>query len=248
MYNKMSGLEIYIHAFDASVNAIAAMLPMEMSDNFGSYDVEFHTSLPASALTDAFSFTRSLDDLSLSSAPASWPAAGGVFSILNSVYHSQPAFISLKTGTSADSVPVLTDDYLGYIADKELGSQLLVGAFDNVPEIVASLGTDLSYTNIYDAALTGHSFDIPQFTTNNVTGDDSALWVVYSSVFLNAPDRLEAPADGVASPLLQAGDTIVVKLTVSTPDLDQSVNNYHPTGYSPIKPSDRTYKIKIALV
>jgi hypothetical protein len=102
-------------------------------------------------------------------------------------------------------------------------------------------------TNFINNGL-NNSFDIPQFDTAELAGDHSALWVIYSEVFKNHTSRLTAPADKVATPLLQAGDVLVMKLVINTPDLDQTITDYHPSGMSPVKPSPRTYKVRITIV
>ena len=236
-----TGLELYIAAFDCDVSGVAALLPVDLSDNFGSYDACFDTFLSASLLDDALSFTRSGDDLTInSSAPASWTDAS--FSIPHALYNSGTVFLSRTVPQE------LAEDYLGYVANNELGSEFLVGAFDNVPQIIAPIQNSV-VTDAADAALTGHSYDIPQFITADpdIVPDNTALWVVYSEIIRNFSDRLTGAPDSEATPLLQAGDILVVKMVVHTPDVDASIAANGPAGYTPVHPADRTYKIRITL-
>ena len=247
---KMSNLEIYITAFDASMSAVAAELPAELSDNLVTYDATFDTSLNMASVQNAFTFTRNGNDLVLEAQPINFGASNGVFQLISSIYREGSVYYSMKSGDVSGSVPILVDEYLGYIAHHELGSELLVGAFDNVPQIVESLATNEG--NVIDTYINSgldNSFNIPQFDTNEITGDHSALWVIYSEVFNSHRDRLTAPDDDVTTPLLQVGDVLVMKLVIHTPDLDSSITEFGPeSGFTPSKPGPRTYKIRITIV
>jgi hypothetical protein len=256
----MSGnLEIYVSAFDSSLTANAAELPATIVDTFGSYDVVFNTSLPASSM-NMITFTRTGDDLTINSDTFNQSASYQGFSVPGSVFHAigsngDGAYFSVKNGIQAGTAPYLIDDYLGYIAKKELGSQYLVGAFQNVTDIVSPI-SDSVVLDAMSAALANKSYQIPQFMENEITPDDSALWVIYSAVFDDYTDRLTDSADGVTTPLLKAGDVIVIKLTISTPELDSSITAYGPdiiadspgSPFVPVKPADRIYKLRITLV
>jgi hypothetical protein len=148
------------------------------------------------------------------------------------------------------------DDYLGYVAKYELGSQYLVGAFSNPTQIIGAIGTNVVIDSIVYAS-NGHMFEIPSFLGNNSFGDNSALWVLYSSVFANHTDRLTSATDGVRTSLFHSGDVIVVKMTVNTPALDSSITSYSPSisadspsggAFTPSQPPPRIYKIRITLV
>jgi hypothetical protein len=247
---KMSNLEIYITAFDASMSAVAAELPAELSDNLVTFDATFDTSLNMASVQNAFTFIRNGNDLTLEAQQINFAASDGVFHLIRSIYREGSVYYSMKSGDVSGSVPELVDEYLGYIAHHELGSELLVGAFDNVPQIVASLeNNEGDVISTYINASLDNSFNIPQFDTNEETGDHSALWVIYSEVFNAHRDRLTAPDDGVATPLLQVGDVLVMKLVVHTPDLDSSITEFGPeSGFTPSKPGPRTYKIRITIV
>ena len=250
----MSNLEIYITAFDASMTAFAAELPAELSDNLVEFDATFDTSLNMSSVQNAFTFTRNGNDLILEAQPINFQTSEGLFTIAHSIYTSTPAqgtvYYSMNSGEVAGSVPHLVDEYLGYIAQIELGSELLVGAFDNVPQIIQSFDDNQAPTiaNYINISL-DNSFNIPQFDTNQITGDHSALWVIYSEVFNSHRERLTAPDDNVPTPLLQVGDVLVMKLVVHTPELDSSITEFGSiSGFTTNQPGPRTYKLRIKIV
>jgi hypothetical protein len=258
-------LELYISAFDSQVTANAAVLPSTFTGALTSYDVLFTTQISTNLIAPSFMFTKNGDDLSIVSYPIDKTAilndtAG--FSIPNSVFSSigisdnAQVYFSSSSGSSPNSAPVLTDDYLGYIAKYELGSQYLVGAFDNISQIISPLTSDVVLDTMV-TALTGHSFDISSFATSGMTGDYSAIWSAYSLVFDWFPYRISTATDGVPTSLLQTGDTIYVKMTVSTPALDSSIvpnapqiNADMPSSsvFTPSRPSDRVYLIGLVLV
>jgi hypothetical protein len=255
-------MELYISAFDSAVTAAAGMLPEAFSDDIGTYNAVFNTTLPLAAIENSITITRDGGDVSISSSSIDWTKKGN-FSISSSVYHGvgnaesdASAFYSVKNGILADSNPILTDDYLGYIAKYELGSQYLVGAFQNVDDIISGIQTESTYQTIIDNALIGRSFNITQLFNNAETGDNSALWVIYSSIFRNSTERIIDPVDGATTCLLKAGDVLVMKLNVTTPDLDPSITAYGPDiqadspllSFTPTKPAVRSYKIRITLV
>jgi hypothetical protein len=262
-----SPLELYVSAFDSSVIANAGILPTDISDSVGSYDAVFNLNFPYDFMKQVFQFTKKGDDITITCLPIDLgylvDPANGV-DVPNAIFHSlgtsgSPVYFSSSTNPAPDSAPVLTDDYLGYIAKYELGSQYLVGAFDNVSQIISSITNKPVLGNIYGATQP-LTYDISDYLTNNGTDigamNDSALWVVYSAVLQKHPERIAGSTDGVISPLLQAGDVIQVKFTVHTPDLDASIVPNAPQidsalpnpSFTPSRPADRVYMLRFFLV
>ena len=264
---RMTQFELYLNQFNTTIDASAAQLPDTQYDiSLGAYDLVFDTSLSLSTeiateqSLSAFQFMRDGDQLTIRQFPMNF--GGDNFSVQQSVYvqagnTASPNNTALWSGASAPRV--LVEEYLAYIALKELGSANLVGAFDNYQTVYDSVD-DSIVKNAINAALgqgiaASEPYIIPSFIDNtSVAGDSSPIWNVYSYVLENFTSRLTNAEEGMWTNFLQAGDILDIKVTVSTPALDSSIAdaNGDPVNgnksHTPIHPEDRVYLVKIHII
>ena len=255
-----NNIRVYIKAFETDLTATAATVPTEMPDSFV-YDVEFDTVLNVN--NDMFQFK--VDDtqpekLTIQCQPVTdWDSFR--FNVAESVYvgagTGKTAYFSL---TSGFSTAYLMDEYISYLAFQLLGSQYLAGAFDNIPELQASImdkdvngNQDTSVKANINTALASRTIEIDNYYhshrdasgnihTNDNALDDSALSQVFYSVLKNHPDRIYSAQQGVNNGLLQPGDILELKFVVNTPTVHQSILDIKSSASAP---SARTYKVNI---
>jgi hypothetical protein len=264
----MTQFELYLNQFNTTIDASAAHLPDTQYDvSLGAYDLVFDTSLslaneisiPQESLS-AFQFIREGDQLTIRQFPMNF--GGNNFSVQQAAYvqagnTSAPNNVALFSGM--DAPRVLVEEYLAYIAKKELGSANLVGAFDNYQTVYDSVDDEIVKSSINAALGQGiaasSDYIIPSFITNTSNmGDSSPIWNVYSYVLENFTSRLTDAEEGVLTNFLQAGDILDIKVTLHTPALDSSIAdaNGNPNNgnksYTPVHPDDRVYLVKIHII
>jgi hypothetical protein len=242
-------LPAYNFSFDATSGQLTSMqdqaptatliYEMNLSASVSQFDHAFRFQIDAS---DILLWTES-DPLN----PVSWDKTNP--SIANATYVSGNAN-QLSTALE----PQLYMDYVSYIAEKELGSKYLVGAFNNVQDITNSI-QDRAYDTLVSTVNTdlqgqfhgeGNAYRIPDFTAGMDGSQDgsgvwvtdlsgTALWSVFAHVYEHLNDRLTVKGDngvthdgapGAPTSLLRVNDTIQVQVTIVTPDLDNSIKNY----------------------
>ena len=243
----MANISVYIPTFDVSLNDIlAATLPTDVDDVASGYVATYETSLSLSEETgqvsNMFRFIVEGETITLSASQLSL-AAASTFDVSNATWvagANKSGYFSQKLG----------DEYLAHIAEEELGSVYLIGAFDNVAQVVNSIQkSDVLDAINADQALneTPHTIPFMSYPTHDVT--PSGLWSVYSTVLEDAPGRFEGDEkQGQSLSLLIAGDTIYMKVNIKSPELDATIAGNGPAGYTPVKPADRCYRLKINIV
>ena len=265
---RMTQFELYLNQFNTTIDASGAQLPdTQYDNNLGQYDLVFETNLAFSQtdLSYVFMFCRENDNIRICnnkiiSLTAGDLSFGSAFSVQQSTY-VQPGNtannVALWSGASAPRV--LVEEYLAYIAQKELGSANLVGAFDNYQTVYNSIEDKIVISHINSVLSQGNGYNndinIPNFISNTtVAGDGSPLWNVYSYVLENFTERLTGATNGIWRPFLQVGDILDIKVTVSTPAIDASIADAsgNPVNgnmsYTPVHPEDRVYLIKVHIV
>jgi hypothetical protein len=268
---RMTQFELYLNQFNTTIDASAAHLPDTQYDvSLGTYDLVFDTSLSLSldimtpitngGTVTAFQFLRDGDALKIAQHGMSF--GGNNFSVQQATYKqagntSSPNNVAIWSGM--DAPRVLVEEYLAYIAKKELGSANLVGAFDNYQTIYNSVDDSIVVDTILTALAqgvgAGTEYIIPNFITNStVAGDNSPLWNIYSYVLENFTSRLTDAVEGEWTNFLQVGDILDIKVTVSTPAIDSSIADANGApvngnkSYTPVHPDDRVYLVKIHII
>jgi len=245
----------YLPAYNFSIDASAASIT-SMIDEIPSATLIYQIELSASVshFDEAFMFQVDASDILLfTQGNVGWNSSNPSIadaSFISGAYHQ----------INVNKQPELYMDYLTYIADYELGSKYLVGAFNNVQDITDSIQINAynGLTTTVNADLNGqfstsaNAYRIPDFAGPRGVGSKdasgvwmtdlsgTALWSVFEHVFQNLNDRISEAlqngandgSPGTPKSLLRVGDTIQVQLTVQTPPLDNSILNFGDTSNS----------------